>query len=388
MKRHSLFLIIGYALTGSVDAQINLGANLGATISLGPTLNVGANVNLQASINLGTASQFAVLGATTVANTGDKTNVSGNVGVYPSTSVTGFPPGITYEGGTIHSGDTLAATAHIDATGAYTALSALAVTTDLTGKALGPTADTSGSDLGGRTLTPGVYRFSSSGALTGRLTLDGQGNANSVFVIQTGSTLTTAINSAVTLINGAQTCNIFFQIGSSATLGLNSIIYGNILAQQSIAVTAGTAVNGRLYAINGAISFGGSVGVRTPTTCSTTLAITTTTSSGPSILSVIASLGPSTTLSILPLSTPTFSSTSTASSVSTAPRIDGRCGRDFNGATCDPNGAYGGCCSQFGYCGITPGQYVFPNISYEAFTEDLHLAVLLKTAIKTDAATV
>ncbi|KAI9702938.1 MAG: hypothetical protein M1836_008152 [Candelina mexicana] len=363
MNGYSLFLAIGLAFPTFINAHIkreaavNLGpvvvgasvtvaapVSLGATVSLAPTANAGATVNLGANIDLKTACQFAVLGDTSVSNTGENVNVSGSVGVYPGTVVTGFPPAILLDGGTIHRADALAGTAHVDAVGAYTALTALALTVDLTGTALGPTADASGSDLGGRTLKPGVYSFSSSAGLTGRLTLDGQGDANSVFVIKTGSTLTTAANSLVTLINGAQSCNIYFQVGSSATLGLNSVLYGNVLAQQSIAVTSGTTVNGKLYANNGGISFGSSIAVRAPPTCCNGLAIatvTTATVGGSSAPLVIASLT-SQTLSLASVSTTTSLASISTGSLLTAPRIDGRCGVDFSGATCDPNGAFGG----------------------------------------------
>lgn len=150
--------------------------------------------------SLGTAASYAVLAGTTVTNTG-VTPVSGDLGVSPGTAITGFLTGQGTVTGTIHLGDAAAAQAQIDATTAYANLVSQPCGTDL-----------SGQDLGGKTLTPGVYCFSTSAQLTGPLTLDGQGNPNAVFVVQIGSTLTTATSAAVTLINGAQSGNVFWQV--------------------------------------------------------------------------------------------------------------------------------------------------------------------------------
>src|SRR5206468_154411 len=108
-----------------------------------------------------------------------------------------------------------------------------------------------GQNLGGKTLIPGVYCFASSAQLTGQLIFDGQGNPNSVFIIQIGSTLTTASNAGVAVINGARPCNIFWQIGSSATLGTNTTFLGSLLALTSITLTTGSATSNGLYALNG-----------------------------------------------------------------------------------------------------------------------------------------
>ncbi|MBA3256115.1 MAG: DUF3494 domain-containing protein [Pyrinomonadaceae bacterium] len=191
--------------------------------------------------SLGTAASFAVLAATTVTNTG-LTVVTGNLGVSPGTAVTGFPPGIVV--GTIFTGaGSMAGTAQTDATAAYNNLAGQACDTVLTGQ-----------DLGGLVLGPGVYCFSSSAFLTGTLTLDGQGNPNAVFVFQIGSTLVTASASQVVLINGANACNVFFQVGSSATLGTGTQFQGNILALTSITATTGANLNGRAIALNGAVT--------------------------------------------------------------------------------------------------------------------------------------
>jgi hypothetical protein len=192
--------------------------------------------------SLGTAKSFAVLGGQTVTNTGPST-IHGDLGVSPGSAVTGFPPGLVIAPGTIHVADAVAGQAQSDVTTAYDALAGEASTSDMTGI-----------DLGGQTLVTGVYTFSSSAQLTGPLTLDAQGDPNAVFIFQIVSTLTTASNSNVQLINGAQPCNVFWQVGSSATLGTNTTFIGNILALTSIALQTGASVNGRALARNGEVT--------------------------------------------------------------------------------------------------------------------------------------
>src|SRR6185503_505367 len=153
---------------------------------------------------MGTARSFAVLGASTVTNTG-ATSITGDVGVSPGSSITGFPPGTV--SGTIHAADATAAQAQVDAAAAYNFLAAETCTTNLTGV-----------DLGSLTLTPGVYCFDASAQLTGTLNLNAAGDPNAVFVFLIGSTLTTASNSAV-ILSGGSPCGVYFQVGSSATLG-------------------------------------------------------------------------------------------------------------------------------------------------------------------------
>jgi hypothetical protein len=190
---------------------------------------------------LGSAQSFVVLGGSTVTNIGT-TTVDGNLGVDPGLAVTGFPPGLV-TGGSIHAGDAIALQAQNDTTTAYNTLAGQAPTVDLTGQ-----------DLGGMTLVAGVYHFSSSAQLTGALTLDAKGDPSAVFVFQVGSTLTTASNSSVLVLGGAQDCNIFWQVGSSATIGTTTAFKGNILALTSITLTTGATVRGRALARNAAVT--------------------------------------------------------------------------------------------------------------------------------------
>ncbi len=190
---------------------------------------------------LGTATSFAVLAGSTVTNTGPSI-VSGDLGLAPGSAVTGFPPGIVL-GGVIHAADAVALQAQADLTTAYDTLAGQACDTDLTGQ-----------DLGGLTLVPGVYCFASSAQLTGVLTLDAQGDADAMFVFQIGSTLNTASSASVLVVNGASSCNAFFQVGSSATLGTATTFNGNILALTSISLATGATVSGRTLARNGAVT--------------------------------------------------------------------------------------------------------------------------------------
>jgi type VI secretion system secreted protein VgrG len=193
---------------------------------------------------LGSAASFAVLGSSSVTNTG-ATTIDGNVGVYPGTAITGESTiSIT---GTYHQTDALAHQARNDVITAFGVLAGDPVTQNLTGH-----------NLGGLTLTPGVYHFNSAAQLTGTLTLNFEGNPNSVFVFQIGSTLTTASNSVVKLINPGNAtsyANVYWEVGSSATLGTATTFVGNILASTSITLNTGAQITcGRALAITGAVS--------------------------------------------------------------------------------------------------------------------------------------
>ena len=199
-----------------------------------------------AAVLLGTAGNFGVLAGSTVTNTGPSVIAGGHVGVSPGAAITGFPPGTVTPPFTIHAADAVAAQAQSDLTIAYNAAAALAPTQNLTGQ-----------DLGGLTLVPGVYFFSTSAQLTGTLTLDFQGNPEAQFVFQIGSTLTTASNSSVAFLQFAAGvgCNVFWQVGSSATLGTSTEFRGHILALASITMNTGASIQGgSALARNGAVT--------------------------------------------------------------------------------------------------------------------------------------
>jgi Ice-binding-like len=195
----------------------------------------------QVAPSLGAAQNFAVLGGSAVTSTGP-TNITGDLGDSSGTP-TGFPPG-TVTDGTINSANSLAMQAQTDTATAYSSLTGQACTVTFAV----PT------DIGGKTLAPGVYCFASSAQLTGTVTLDAGGNANAVWVFKIGSTLTTASDSSVLMINGGQQCKVFWAVGSSATLGTGTSFIGNILAVASITLTTDATVIGRTLAINGAVT--------------------------------------------------------------------------------------------------------------------------------------
>jgi hypothetical protein len=189
-----------------------------------------------AAVDLGTAKPFVVLGGPSVSNTGPSV-LNGDLGVSPGTSLTGFQ--FATVNGATHNNDAVAAGAQSDLTTAYNTAAGEATTADLTGQ-----------DLGGMTLTPGAYNFSSSAGLTGTLTLDAQGNPNAQFVFKIGTTLTTATASRVEVINGGSPCNVYWQVGSSATLGTTTAFKGNLMAAADISLNNGTTVTGRVLAKN------------------------------------------------------------------------------------------------------------------------------------------
>ncbi|MFH2120759.1 MAG: ice-binding family protein [Pseudomonadota bacterium] len=199
----------------------------------------------QAPVDLGSAGNFAVLAGSTVTNTALVTTLNnGDLGVSPGTAVTG---GIVTE--TIHAGDAIAAQAQEDLATAYN---------NAAGQSTGTV--TVAGNLGGRTLYPGLYKSTSSLEISsGDLTLDAQGDANAVFIFQMASTLTTTTGRQVILTNGAKASNVYWQVGTSATLETYSVFKGNILAYASITITTGATLEGRALARIGAVTLDGNI---------------------------------------------------------------------------------------------------------------------------------
>ncbi|HEX8686197.1 MAG TPA: ice-binding family protein, partial [Pyrinomonadaceae bacterium] len=210
-----------------------------------PLLNT-STTSAQSEVPRGTTTTFAILAGQAVTSTGLSV-VNGDLGISPGTALTGFPPGVIT--GATHLGDPVAAQALADAQVEYAYLDGLPCGTNL-----------SGVDLGGRTLLPGVYCFDSSAQLTGTLILDAQGSCDSLFVFQTGSTLTTAVASEVIVINNpcAANCrgggNVFWQVGSSATIGTGSQFVGNIVANTSVTLNFNASVSGSVFGLIGAVT--------------------------------------------------------------------------------------------------------------------------------------
>ena len=303
-------------------------------VGLGAVLLVTSAMSTVASAagtgpTLGTAGSFGVLAGAGVTNTGP-TVVAGDLGTCPTADVTGFPPGVV--GGTIHANDAAACGAQADTTIAYNNAAGRAPTQTFGG----PT------DLGGLTLSGGVYATPTSFAITGTLTLDGAGNPDATFIFQAGSTVITATNSSVVFVNGAQACNVFWQVGSSATLGVGSQFKGTILALSSITANTNAAVDGRLLARNGAVTLdsnriaqpvcaaatttSGPSSTTTPGGPTTTGATSTTTPGGPTTTGATSTTTPggptttgatSTTTTAGPTTTTTAGPTSTTATTAT-----------------------------------------------------------------------
>jgi hypothetical protein len=288
--------------TRALSARRRGAALLACAMTTAAVLNgtSSAGAAIVATVPMGTASSYSVLGASTVTNTGP-TTMNGSLGLAPGTSITGFPPGLVIAPGTTNNNNAAANQAQADLTAAYT-------------NAAGRSIDaTTTADLANLTLQPGVYSGPSKSALslTGPLTLDGAGNNAAVFIFQTDSTLTTASSSTVTLINGAQGCNVFWLVGSSATLGTSSVFAGTILALTSITVTTNVTVRGRALARNGAVTLDSDT-FSSPTCAAAVPAATTTTTS----TSTTSTTRPTTTTSTV---RPTTTSTTAAGSPATVP---------------------------------------------------------------------
>ena len=221
----------------------------------------------QPPVGLGTADNFAVLAGQGVTNTGP-TTINGDLGTWPNPAITDATAGMTVNGAT-HAADAVAQQAQSDTTVAYN-------------DAAGRTPETPvATELGNTTKNAGVYSNATLG-ITGPLTLDAEGDPNAVFIFKAGSTLITASSSSVNLINGAKACNVFWQVGSSATLGTNSTFKGTILALASITVTTGVVIEGRALARNGAVTLDSDTITRSTCTTPDTTGTTVTSSVNPS----------------------------------------------------------------------------------------------------------
>jgi ice-binding like protein len=228
---------------GQARATLSAGSpSSGASTDAGSAPDAGSSPDaLAAAPSLGSASAFAVLGASTVTCT-NLSSVTGDVGVSPGTAITGFAPSCAITG-TVHAGDAVAAQAHADLATAYGALGAAACEHNLTGQ-----------DLGGQTLAPGVYCFNTTVGLTGALTLDGGGDSHATWIFQIGTAITTGTSSSVVMAGGGNAGNVFWHVGSSATIAIGTAFQGNVLASASITLVSGSTLFGRALAVNAAVT--------------------------------------------------------------------------------------------------------------------------------------
>jgi hypothetical protein len=241
--------VLDHSLSITLSARTRLGAASAATLALltaaGLLLDQSGTARAATAIGLGTATDFAVLAGSGITNT-NTTLITGDIGTFPTTTVNGETD-IVLTG--THRNDTDSAAAKTGLLNAYNNAAGQASNQAISADLANPTA----------TLTPGVYTSASSMGLTGALTLDAQGDADAVFVFQAVSTLTTGPASSVVLIGGAQACNVFWQVGSSATLDTDTIFVGNVLADDSITLNARATVIGRVLASGGAVTLDNNV---------------------------------------------------------------------------------------------------------------------------------
>lgn len=260
----------------------------------------GQSAQAATALNLGAATSYAVIAGSTITNTGLSV-LTGDVGLYPGTAVTGFPPGIIT--GNTDLGDAQALLAQNAATNAYGVAQSAPSTNSVAGGVLGGT------------LTPGVYTASSSMSFTGALTLNGGGDPNAVFIFQAGSTLITGSGSSVVLLNGAQPCNVFWQVGSSATLGTTTAFVGTILALTSATLDTGATVDGRVFAQTAAVTLDDNL-ITVPTCTAPT---TTTTQRHYPVVITTTTVPPTTTTTVAPTTTTVAPTTTTTTAPTTVP---------------------------------------------------------------------
>ncbi|MCU1413893.1 MAG: Sortase [Microbacteriaceae bacterium] len=277
-----------------------------------------ALTTINGPINLATATSYGVVAATAISNTGP-TTIAGDIGLSPgaSSSYTG-QASVTQPGGTVvHTADAQSLQAQADLGNAYTVAASLTPT--LSGQ----------NELGGLSLTPGVYTSGNSLQVTGQLVLDGAGDPNAVWVFQAGSTLTTATNSSVLLTNGASACNVFWQVGSSATIGVGSQFVGSVMALTSVSALTNATVAGRLLAENGAVTLDTNT-ITVPTGCASasgTVVSTSASLAGTALPRAVVSRAFSTTIPVSGSPTPVVTLVSgtlpTGLSLSSNGRISG-----------------------------------------------------------------
>ena len=224
-------------------SRFKRGRRTGIALAAGLACMAGPAAAQASPVDLGTTKSFVVLAGSTATNTGPSV-LNGDLGVSPGTALVGFGLPAVVNGAT-HAANAVAAKAQLDLTTAYDAAA---------GQPVSPANDLTGTDLGNRVLKAGAYRFTSSAQLTGPLTLDAEGDPAAQFVFEIASTLTTASASSVVLLNGASPCNVYWQVGSSATLGATTAFQGNLMALSSISLNNGATVIGRLLARNGAVT--------------------------------------------------------------------------------------------------------------------------------------
>lgn len=214
------------------------------------TQNIPMQTTVQSTVAMGGAANLAILAGSAISSTG-ATKITGDMGLSPGSSIGGFPPGILV--GTQHINDATANQAKLDLTAAYN---------DAAGRTATDIVTIAG-NIGGLTLTPGLYKSTSSLAVSsGDVTFDAKGNPNAVFIIQIASTLTTTSGRKVILSGGALASNIFWQVGTSATFGTTSVFKGTVMAMQSITFNTGATLDGRALARTGAIVMAGNTIVK------------------------------------------------------------------------------------------------------------------------------